>query len=104
LDKDIKDLATVSSTSTPALYNEFVDTFKKSSSNGVLINSPLNLENMKLKLRNSKKISIGNSMINTLSEKDSFYDEEIDDKDFYWGGIFNRNLMHTSVLFNNEFV
>ena len=104
LDKDIKDLATVSSTSTSALYNEFVDTFKKSSSNGVLINPPLNLENLGLKLRNAKKISIGNSMINTLSERDSFYDEEVDDQDFYWGGIFNRNLMRTSTLFNDEFV
>jgi len=104
LDKDIKDLATVSSTSTPTSYTEFVDSFKKSSSNGVLNNSPINFENLHLTPRKLKKIHINSSMIDKLSELATFYEEEIDEPDFFLGTVFNRNLNAHNTVFNGEFI
>lgn len=104
LDKDIKDLTTISTTSTPKLYGEFVENFRKSSSNDVLLNSPLSFEKLYLSNKRTKNFYPTVNMFNKLAETPTFYDEEVSDEYFNWGCIFNRDLSNISLLFNDEFI
>lgn len=104
LDKDIKDLSAISSTSTPTLYAEFVDNFKKSSSNNSLVNSPLVFDDLAATPAKLKHLNIDKNIIENLAETLPFYEEETGDKFFNWGGVFNHTLINISPVFNGEFV
>jgi hypothetical protein len=43
-------------------------------------------------------------MIDKLSELATFYEEEIDEPDFFLGTVFNRNLNAHNTVFNGEFI
>lgn len=79
-----------------------MDTYRKSSSNTLLTNSPVNFDNLNLKFKKLKSFYFNKDMLTTLSEVDTFYTTELDDPDFNWGSIFNKNLINIPQVFNED--
>lgn len=78
--------------------------YRTSLSSTLLTNSPLNFDNLNIKFKKLKSYYFNKNMLTTLNEVDTFYNTELNDPDFNWGSIFNKNLTNIPQVFNEDSV